>query len=116
MKKQLIGSIIAVCAMAVQAEEMREDSWTSGDKFAHMRGGLLIGGVTTYFTKSAGNGVVAGCATGIAGELIDASRYGWHSVHVSYKDATMECLGAVISSGGTRIIIGKDKITWKVTF
>jgi hypothetical protein len=49
------------------------------------------------------------------GELGDWARYGKSSVHVSYKDATVQCLGAGLASyAGVKLY--PNKIVWEVKF
>lgn len=116
--KRLFISIAALAfiqAASAAPVDDRPDNWNSGDKRAHFVSGVIIGGVVTAYTKSAGNGMVAGCGAGVLGELVDASKYGWKSYHVSYKDATVECLGGVLGSA-TGFYIMPGKVVWHVKF
>jgi hypothetical protein len=102
-------------ALALLTFNVRADEWTSGDKRAHFASGTVLSLGTTLYTKSAGAGFTVGCGIGIAGELVDASRYGVHSKHVSIKDATMQCLGAAVGAQ-TGVWISPSSITWRIQF
>ena len=110
--KILIASCFLTLSVAAHAGD---DKWTNGDKRAHLTSGALISGITQGFTKSAGSGFLLGCGAGIGGELGDWARYGKSSVHVSYKDATVQCLGAGLASyAGVKLY--PNKIVWEVKF
>lgn len=91
------------------------DSWTAGDKRAHFLGSLVVSGLVTHYTDSATAGLLTGCGIGIGGELIDASRNGWKSSHVSVKDAAAGCLGGVVA-GFAGVYLAPDRIVWTRRF
>ena len=91
------------------------DPWFSGDKRAHFLGGAVVSGLVMHYTDSATAGVLSACALGIGGELIDATREGWNSKHVSYKDAAAGCLGGV-AVGFAGVYLAPNRIVWTKKF
>jgi len=92
-----------------------DDSWTSPDKLSHFIGGAAIAGAVGYYTESATAGLLSGCGIAVAGELIDAARYGWHSKHASAKDFAASCLGAV-TGAFIAVQVAPGRITWSKKF
>jgi hypothetical protein len=92
-----------------------DDPWFSGDKRAHFLGGAVVSGLVMNLTDSATAGVLGACAVGIGGELIDATREGWNSKHVSYKDAAAGCLGGV-AAGFAGVHLAPNRIVWTRKF
>lgn len=91
------------------------DRTFSGDKFAHFAGAMAISGLVANYTDSATAGVLSGCGISVAGELIDAARYGWHSKHSSAKDFAAGCLGAV-TGAFISVQIAPNRIVWSKQF
>lgn len=116
----LLGSYIGVQMapderVASSRANTPDDSWTSGDKFAHFAGGATVSGLVANYTDSAAAGLLSGCGVAAAGELIDAARYGWHSKHASAKDFAAGCLGAV-TGAFVSVQIAPGRITWSKCF
>jgi hypothetical protein len=91
------------------------DTWTGGDKRAHFLGGLAISGVVATVTDSATAGVLSACGYAAVGELLDATRFGWKSHHVSAKDFAAGCLGGV-AAGFAGVYIAPNRIVWSREF
>ena len=91
------------------------DSWTGGDKRAHFLSGLAISGVVTNYTDSATAGLLSACGASAVGELLDATRFGWKSHHVSAKDFAAGCLGGV-AAGFAGVYIAPNRIVWSRDF
>jgi uncharacterized protein YfiM (DUF2279 family) len=116
----LVGAYIGVLAapndrVASAKAKAPNDSWTSGDKRAHFIGAMALSGAVAHFTDSATVGLLSGCALGFGGELIDASKSGWHSKHVSAKDAVAGCLGGV-AGAFAGVAIAPNRIVWTKQF
>jgi hypothetical protein len=112
MKKLMLAGLLALSTTAFAQSQDPPDRWSSGDKRAHFTSGVIISGVTMSLNGSAGDGFLLGCGAGIGGEFLDARKYGWKSYHVSYKDATVECLGAGLASyAGVKLY--PNKIVWE---
>lgn len=76
----------------------------------------MVSAAVTQYTKSAGDGFIAGCGVGVAGELVDAANAGtFHNRPVSIKDAAVVCLGAYVAAQGS-VWISPSRITRHVTF
>jgi hypothetical protein len=93
------AAVAIVASLGAQACMAAEDEWTSGDKRAHFAGGLVVGG----------QGIA------VAGELLDAARYGWNSKHSSAKDFGAGCLGAV-TGAFISVEVASHRITWRTKF
>jgi len=91
------------------------DRTLSGDKFAHFAGAMAISGLVANYTNSATAGVLTGCGVSVAGELIDAARYGWHNKHSSAKDFAAGCLGAV-TAAFISVQVAPNRIVWSRQF
>jgi uncharacterized protein YfiM (DUF2279 family) len=116
----LVGAYIGVALASkdrVDSAKAKEvnDSWTSGDKRAHFLGGLAVSGLVSNYTDSATVGLLSGCAVGLGGELIDATKNGWHSKHVSAKDAAAGCLGG-IGGAFASVYVAPNRIVWSKQF
>jgi uncharacterized protein YfiM (DUF2279 family) len=116
----LLGAYIGVAlapndrVASAKSKEVN-DSWTSGDKRAHFLGATVLSGLVANYTDSATVGLLSGCALGFGGELIDAAKSGWHSKHVSAKDAAAGCLGGV-AGAFAGVYIAPNRIVWSKEF
>ena len=91
----LLRAALVLTLVLIGHDCRAEDDWLGGDKRAHFLGGLIIGGVVSAASGSKTPGILAGCAVGAFGELIEVYRYGIFSPHVSAKDFAAECAGGV---------------------
>ena len=111
-----VGAKLAPADRVASANsQSSEDRWFSGDKFAHFAGAMALSGLVANYTDSATAGVLTGCGVAVAGELIDAARYGWHSKHSSAKDFAAGCLGAVMGAF-ISVQIAPNRIVWSRQF
>jgi uncharacterized protein YfiM (DUF2279 family) len=101
--------------VASSQAQAKNDSWTSGDKFAHFVGGVVISSLTANYTDSATAGLLTGCGISAAGELVDAARHGWNSKHASAKDFAAGCLGA-FTGALVGVQLAPNRITWSSRF
>jgi hypothetical protein len=96
MEPRAFIRIALLLALAIQAPLARaDDDWLGGDKRAHFIGGVAVGGIVAASTGARTPGVLAGCAVGVFGELIQAARHRAFTPDVSAKDFAAECAGGV---------------------
>ena len=66
-----------------------------------------------HFRPSAG--LLSACGVSAVVELMDATRFGWKSHHVSAKDFAAGCLGAVAGAFAS-VQISPHRIVWSKQF
>lgn len=113
MKTLCLAMLLAFFAPA--HAQQKPDNWNSGDKRAHFASGAIASALVTNLSDSAGAGMLVGCGAGVLGEVGDALKYGAQSYHVSYKDATAQCLGSFIGAG-VSLIISTNRVEWRIKF
>lgn len=90
------------------------NSWHGSDKRAHAYGGAAIGSVVTLATNQWEYGALAGCAAGMFKEMHDARHPRHHDS--SFQDFAVTCLGAVVGSSLTGLLIAPNYIGYRWTF